>query len=470
MHLNISSFKKNAALIFQNFDWKINHQESWAIIGNIGVGKTMLLKIIADIEYLPIVNGSILFSEKLSKDDIEYISFSDEKKWINRANFYYQQRYYTSFTEDEISVQDFLQLNNLSATEKEKTNHLLNKYSLFSLLGVPFIQLSNGQKNKCILIKALQSNKKLFLLDNPFIGIDAKSRVEIFSLIDTLISEQKKVIYSTNYLVFSDSTTHILSLQKNSVYTFYKKEDFNTSRLKEDFKKTEKQNFIPSVEIIELKNVTIAYNNKPILENINWTVYKGEKWMVYGVNGSGKSSLMSLLYADHPLAYKNEIYLFNEPRKTQSIWEIKAKIGYLSAEFHLHFNEPLTVLQTIGTGFTDTLSLQKSLTEIQLKQIENILTELNILHLQNRYFLNLSFGEQRLVLFARALIKQPDLLILDEPYQGLDQDAILLCNKYLDKHLSSEQTLIFTSHYKEEIPNCVYKELYLLNGKIVEHV
>ncbi len=466
--LTIHSFTKNLKEIFFDFNWQIKANESWAITGNIGVGKTTLLNLIAGKEYLPISSGQIVFDNPIEKNKIEFISFSDNNKWIKRSDYYYQQRYYTSLTEDEITLNKFLFSDITEEKQLNKTNNLIEKYLLLDLLKIPFIQLSNGQKNKAILIKALQSISNVFLLDNPFIGIDTISRYEIFNLINDLIFDGKQVIYTTNYQEFASSTTNILELKIDKKYYTFSKNDYlnsiNTPTIEFNPKPQQTNS---TKKIIELKNVSVIYDSTVILDNINWVVLEGEKWAILGKNGSGKSTLLSLLYADHPQAYKNKIFLFNEPRKNQSIWEIKSKIGYLSSEFHLHFNEPLTVLETIGTGFSDTHSLQKKLSKTEINSILKLLSFLQILHLKDRYFLTLSFGEQRLVLFARAMVKTPTLLILDEPYQGLDASTIALCNAYIENNLQNV-TLIFTSHYQEEIPKSINKILHLDKGKIIK--
>lgn len=468
--LFIHQYSKQQTPIFSNLNWEIQEHENWAILGNIGTGKTLLLKILSGLEFLSSTDGSLVFSNRLNTKDIEYISFSDDRKWIKQSNFYYQQRYYTTYSDEEMALVEFLQLQELTVLALEKSKLLLDKYHLSNLLSVPFIQLSNGQKNKAILVKALQSTASVFLLDNPFIGIDSMSRNDIFNLIDTLILQGKQVIYTTNYPDFATSTTHILSLEKDRKYTLKQRSDFKPTNQQE--KKIGKKNVVhPSNNnpIIELQNVSISYHQKKILDNINWTVFSGEKWAIIGENGSGKSTLMSLLYADHPQAYHYDIRLFGQARKTQSIWEIKAKTGYLSPEFHLHFNEPLNVMETIGTGYSDTLTLLKSLTSNQQQHILQTMEELAIAHLKLRYFNSLSFGEQRLVLFARAIIKQPELLILDEPYQSLDEQSILRCNRWLCASLQEKQTLIFTSHYTHEIPDNITHFLNLNKGKIITH-
>ena len=470
INLHIQYFSKLNQRLFSEFEWKIQPQENWAIVGNIGTGKSILLKILSGEEYLSKADGKIEYAPFITHKDIQYISFIDDKKWIKRADFYYQQRYYTSFTDDEITLKAFLNLEKLNTELQKTTLQMLQEYKLEACLEVPFIQLSNGQKNKSILIKALQSDYKLLLLDNPFIGIDMESRATILQLIDKLIQQNKSIIYTCNYPIFANSTTNILQLKKHQTPQPILRENFTEnepSGIKE--KKIFSEN-PASEKIIELDEVQIKYHHKIILDKINWTVLRGEKWAVIGENGSGKSTLLSLLYADHPHTYKNKILLFNEPRQHQSIWEIKQRIGYLSSEFHLHFNEPLLVWQTIVSGFTDTLTTSRALTVLQLNSIDELLNVLKIKHLRNRLFLSLSFGEQRLVLFARAVIKQPELLILDEAYQGFDQQTIAMCNHYLSYILNPTTTLIFTSHYMDELPDCIYKYLYLANGKKIRQI
>ncbi|MEZ5025660.1 MAG: ATP-binding cassette domain-containing protein [Chitinophagales bacterium] len=465
--LSIHQFSKNQQPIFSDFMWTIKPQENWAILGNIGTGKTILLKLFAGLEFLSAKDGSLTFADNLTQKDVEYISFSDDKKWIKRTDYYYQQRYYTTYSDDEFTLEDFLQVQALDIIQQKKIKELLEKYTLNHLLTVPFIQLSNGQKNKAILIKAIQSSAQLFLLDNPFIGIDAKSRESIFQLIDTLIQQGKPVIYTTNYPIFAASTTHVLTLKKNFKFAVENKNAISIPAYNRVISSIKKEQNTSLDQIIELNHISISYHHKIVLDDISWQVFKGEKWAIVGENGSGKSTLMSLLYADHPQAYKYDIQLFGQPRNRQSIWEIKARTGYLSPEFHLHFNEPLTVIETIGTGYTDTLTLLKKLNDNQLQYIESILEYFSMNKLRNRYFLSLSQGEQRLVLFLRAIIKQPELLILDEPYQGLDEQTIARCNEWLCSNLQPTQTLIFTSHYSHEIPDIITHCLSLEKGKII---
>jgi molybdate transport system ATP-binding protein len=219
---------------------------------------------------------------------------------------------------------------------------------------------------------------------------------------------------------------------------------------------------------IKMVNVNVNYNNRNILENINWEVKKGECWNISGHNGSGKSTLLSLVNGDNPQAFANEIYLFDKKKGSgESIWDIKQKIGYVSPELHHYFDSAASCYEVVASGLFDTIGLFKQLSASQKEIVEQWVSLLQIDHLANKFFTQLSNGEQRLVLLARALVKNPPMLILDEPCQGLDAEVaarfIELINEIC---VQMQKTLVYVSHYEEEIPSCVTYTLKLEQGKI----
>lgn len=218
--------------------------------------------------------------------------------------------------------------------------------------------------------------------------------------------------------------------------------------------------------IIELRDVTVEYGDSRILDRLTWTVREGERWAVLGPNGSGKTTLLSLICADHPQAYSNDVRLFGVRRGSgESIWEIKERIGLVSPELHLYFTQPLTAAETAATGFFDVVTSRRT-TEEQRATVRDLFVQFEIASLAARQFAQLSTGEQRLVLFIRALVKRPPLLILDEPFQALDAQHIAHARNWLDRHLTAEQTLLFVTHFPEEIPSCVDRVLRLERGRI----
>ena len=217
-----------------------------------------------------------------------------------------------------------------------------------------------------------------------------------------------------------------------------------------------------------MNNVCISYNEKHILKNIDWKVKKGEKWSVSGHNGSGKSTLVSLISADNPQSFANDIYIFDKKKGSgESIWDIKKNIGFVSPEMHLYFDKSFTAFETIASGLFDTIGLFKKLNNEQVELILSWIKGLGIEHIKDRYLHQLSLGEQRIVMLARALIKCPPLLILDEPCQGLDNKQVHFFKELIDFIATeTDMTLIYISHFKEDIPSCVSKQLHLENGMI----
>ena len=192
-------------------------------------------------------------------------------------------------------------------------------------------------------------------------------------------------------------------------------------------------------------------------------VRKGEKWALTGDNGSGKSTLLSLICADNPQSYACDISLFGRKRGTgESIWEIKKHIGYVSPEMHRAYLKNLPVIDIVASGLHDSVGLYVRPKPEDKLACEHWLMMFDIMHLKDRSFLQLSSGEQRMVLLARAFVKEPDLLILDEPLHGLDtynrEKVRGIINSYCqDKSI----TLIMVSHYEEEFPECITHQIHL---------
>src|ERR1017187_3502552 len=170
-----------------------------------------------------------------------------------------------------------------------------------------------------------------------------------------------------------------------------------------------------------MRHITVRYGKAVILNNINWTIRAGESWALLGPNGSGKTTLLSLILGDNPQVYTNEVIVFGHQRGGgESVWDIKRHIGWVSPELHLHFNDSATCFEVVASGFHDTVGLFQSPTARQRTASRRCVARFQLLAFAGRPLFSLSAALQRMVLLARALVKQPRLLILDEPCQGLD--------------------------------------------------
>ena len=302
------------------------------------------------------------------------------------------------------------------------------------------ITLSSGELRKFQLARTLLAQPQTLIIDNPFIGLDAETRQQLASLISHLSSLISHLDHI--YLVVSrrkdipDYVTDVIDLTLST----------------------------DSPEVISFHHVTVRYGERTILRDLDWTVRQGEHWALSGQNGAGKSTLLSLVCADNPQRYACDIRLFGHRQGDagMSIWDIKRRIGYVSPEMHRSYHRDLPALHVVASGLKDTVGLYVRPTADERQQCLWWMRLFGVDHLADRSFLRMSSGEQRLVLVCRAFVKDPDLLILDEPLHGLDDRGRRLVLSLIEAFCARpEKTLIFVSHYREEWPSCIDHELYL---------
>jgi molybdate transport system ATP-binding protein len=220
--------------------------------------------------------------------------------------------------------------------------------------------------------------------------------------------------------------------------------------------------------LIELRNVTVRYGASTILQDINWTVRKGESWALLGPNGSGKTTLLSLIQGDNPQAYQNHVTVFGNQRGCgESIWDLKRRIGCVSPELHLHFNQEATCLEVATSGFFESNGLFESPAPRQLRAAQGWLARFQMLRFAGTPLWALSVGRQRMALLARALVKHPRLMLLDEPCQGLDAQHRRLFISTVDRLIRRGiSTVVYVTHREEEIPPSIFRVARLNQGRL----
>jgi molybdate transport system ATP-binding protein len=465
------SVRLNDHVLLENVSFELNRGENIAIIGASGSGKSLLAKAIA---------GKIYFHGTISYDfegtpTIGYVEqYHRFKNKSNTSDLYYQQRYNAIDAEDAIKVAE------LMAPVNSDILQIMRQLNVSHILDQPLLQLSNGEHKKLQLTQMLAKKPDLIILDDPFVGLDRASRLDLHHVIDQLILEGKCIILFTSYQEIPHSISHIGILEHGKLLSVIPRQSAELQPigslmqahvpvfLKESFPKA--RNSSPFKIAISMNAVSISYGNKKILSHINWKVERGEKWLVLGPNGSGKSTLLSLVTGDHPQAYANDIILFDQRRGTgESIWDIKKRIGYLSPELHMYFDKGVTVADAIGSGWFDTIGLFKKLSSEQSDEINSWLTRAGMQALKEKFLAQLSFGEQRIILLLRAFIKHPELIILDEPLQGLNEEQQVFLLGMIDLLCASpDRTLVYVSHYPEIRPRCIQSFIRLDRGEIIE--
>jgi molybdate transport system ATP-binding protein len=483
IHANI--WRTDGEAVFRDLNWTICEGETWAIVGPVGSGKTTLIDALAGrlrsegitwpfVERLERAGRRIEWPSQV----IERVSFKEESRLFSYARHYYQQRFNFIEPDDDLTLDAFLH-SRTSASEDER-RIVCERLGVENLRGLSLIKLSNGQTRRARIARALLSRPEILLLDEPFMGLDGAGRAEVDSILGNLVRQKQRVVLITRPETIPDWATHVLEMGRLAIRTLMVSGEWRTANRKVE---SETPQTVPASSvvdagnapvigepIIEMRNVGVVYDGRFILRDVNWTVRRGERWAVLGPNGSGKSTLLSLIAADHPQAYSNDVFLFGRKRGGgETIWEIKRDIGLVSPEIHLYFSEPLTAFRAAATGFFDVLA-HRPTTPAQDAIIYEFFEFFGVWNLAHRRFTQLSTGEQRLILLIRALVKSPPVLILDEPFQGLDAGYVKLLRNWLDERLRPDQTLIFVSHVLEEIPRTVNRLLRLQNGEVEEMI
>lgn len=439
-----------------------------AIVGRNGSGKTLYVD---------------QLRKTLASDRVRYIAFTDSYGVNVDGQYYLQLRWnqhdidHETPTAGELLQKAFLQTGEDSEERRQLQRHLYELFHMDTLLNKYIITLSSGELRKFQLTKTLFANPKLLIMDNPFIGLDAETRDQLKQLLFSLARERDMeivlVLSKTDDL--PEFVEEVIELHNQQALPPCTRQEYyqRQSEVPAHVLSEEKCQAILSLpyhdndyqcrRVVDMHNVSIRYGERTILKELDWTVMNGDRWALSGQNGSGKSTLLSLVCADNPQSYACDITLFDRPRGSgESIWDIKRHIGYVSPEMHRSYKRNLPSIRIVASGLMDSIGLYAVPDEKDYNKCRWWLDIFGIGELADRPFLGLSSGEQRLVLLARAFVKDPQLLILDEPLHGLD-----LWNRRLVKDVIEtfcqrrNKTLIMVTHYQEELPDVITHQKFL---------
>ncbi|WEF26857.1 molybdate ABC transporter ATP-binding protein ModF [Klebsiella aerogenes] len=444
--------------------------ESWAFVGSNGSGKSALARALAG--ELTLLSGQ----RESGFPRITRLSFEQLQKLVsdewqrNNTDLLSPGEEDTGRTTAEI-IED-------EKRDPARCAQLAEQFGISHLLTRRFKYLSTGETRKTLLCQALMSEPDLLILDEPFDGLDVASRQQLADLLANLHLAGITLVLVLNRFdeipdfveyagVLADCTLSETGekqalLQQALIAQLAHSEKLDGMALPEPDAPAARHDLADNAPLIVLNDGMVSYNDKAIINQLSWTVNSGEHWQIVGPNGAGKSTLLSLVTGDHPQGYSNDLTLFGRRRGSgETIWDIKKHIGYVSSSLHLEYRVSTNVRNVILSGYFDSIGIYQAVSDKQHKLVQRWLDILGIdKRTADAPFHSLSWGQQRLALIVRALVKHPTLLILDEPLQGLDPLNRQLVRRFIDVLISEGTTqLLFVSHHAEDAPDCITHRL-----------
>ncbi|WP_051309363.1 ATP-binding cassette domain-containing protein [Desulfogranum japonicum] len=438
--------------------------QGWCIVGANGSGIDAFADLVGDqksdgtwaikkrkgtVGYISFFSQQRLYEEELRNDDTDFMNKLDPGRL----------------------AKDFIQ-------DWEQHTELIVACNMAEAMDTGYKQLSSGQSRKLCLLSELSKGVDCLVMQNPYEGIDRQTRAEFDKLFSLLLSQGKLIIITVNTLEDVPAWATHCGLIQNATLRLQGKiaqvlpdiakqlqaERLFTATTKDIFNNRETDPVhTQAVPLVELRHGFASYGGKTIFQDINLTIHRLEHTLITGPNGCGKSTLIQLITGDHPMCYQNNLHIFGRKRGTgESIWDIKKDMGIVSSELHRNHRIPGSALQVIISGLFDSIGMYRHPTREQLSMAHFWLNKVGMTDHVRTPFRQLSYGEQRLLLIGRALIKSPRLLVLDEPTLGLDHANRMAILNFLEQAAAEKLcTVIYVSHREDEYRSFFQQHLQL---------
>lgn len=445
----------------------INDGDSWAFIGGNGSGKSAFSSVFSQYN-----KHASHYKKILAGISVGLVSFEEQQFLIDRET----ERDDSDITNEVFEGTPVIELFLEMTQDYSKIDYWVQHFRISHIINKGFRKLSTGESRKVILIRALLKQADILVFDEPFDGLDRDSQNNLKATLSSLHKAGQTIILILNridevpdwvsHMGFLHNCKLIAQGQKQKVLQDETVKAFLTFN-SETLSLPERDPCAPNLKLessqplVTLNNGRVAYTDKVIFENLNWTINQGEHWSILGPNGCGKSTLLNLISGDHPQCYANDLTVFGIKRGTgESIWDIKQHIGIISAALQWQYKASTNVISTVISGLFDSIGLYTQVEDHQKALALDWLKQVGLEHQANTPLHQLSYGEQRLVLICRAMIKQPALLILDEPCQGLDEPNRQLVLGFISVLAQQASTaLLYVTHHTADLLPCFTKSL-----------
>ncbi len=455
-------------LLLEDTSWRIRAGRHWAVLGPNGSGKSTLMRAVAG--HVPVVRGRLhRLSPAARPENIGYVSFEIHRRLMEREEGRDDARHFSGdldgATTAADAIRDGIHPNDI---DPERFAAVVRQLDIAHLMDRGIRQLSTGEMRKVLIARALVRSSGILILDEPFDGLDIPARASLMETLSRLMERKTPVLLVVHRPEeIPDAVTHILRLSECRIAEKEPRASMDLmpcsageSHSLPDLEAAgpvRRRNDLNAGPLVEMRGTSVHYGDQTIFRGLNWTMRSGENWLILGPNGAGKTTLLKLIAGDHAQTYANDIRLFGRPRGSgETIWEIKNRIGLVSSEFQIRYRKPISALDTVISGFFDSVGLYRRAEPGQIAAARRWLAVLGMADKAGTPVTHLSYGEQRLILIARSMVKNPELLILDEPCQGLDvanRDRVLTLADRIGGQTATN--LLFVTHHPDEAPDCI---------------
>ncbi len=470
--------------------WQIRRGENWVVWGPNGAGKTTLARVLTG--EVAVVRGWVRRHYEqdpafcAGRRAVALVSSEQYHRIYLQEQLLDEFRHFSGRLDESTTAADVLrgvaERYGQTPTPAFHETQIPRVLDLTAILSKPIQALSSGEMRKLLIACALTAEPCLLILDEPFNGLDKPSRANLVRLLEQRIVSGTQVVLIVHRreeipVFFS----HLLQVKDGRVVWQGPMAEAAVLRSSDEVKVEDSgRSKAPSADrslnrvdagepLIRMREATVRFGDHIVLDRVDWTVCAGENWAVLGPNGAGKSTLLKLITGDQLQAYANDIHLFGRPKGSgESIWEIKEQIGYVADELQARYQRRITAFDVICSGFFDSVGLYRHCSDTQREAGSHWVRVLHVEELADRPMAQLSFGQQRLILIARAMVKTPRLLILDEPCNGLDESNRRRVLDMVEAVAASGHTnLIYISHRPDEMPACITHCLQLDAGRVI---